>query len=404
MALTDLQIDKLKSKTVRYEVWEPRNKSFGIRVFPSGQKSWVYMYRYKGKQKRMKLGEYPNVGVAKAHQLHADAVLTLSKGIDPGEAIKLAKTANLDAPTVNDLINEYIERWAKPKKRSWAEDQRILKKEISPIWGNIKAKDIKRRDIVLLLDNIQQRAPIVANRTFAVVRRMFNFAIERDILESTPCSQVKMPSVENQKDRMLSEDEIKIFWNALSGSSFFPSTIWALKMALITGQRKNEIASMRWDEINLTEKAWEIPASKSKNKKLHRVPLSKLAMDILSESKKKMANPMWAFPAPVRAKHIAGATIHKAVSLSLEPPEPKKGAPNKNLTPLFNGIAKFTPHDLRRTAASHMTKLGIPRLVVSKILNHVENSVTAIYDRHTYDLEKRSALEMWSKKLEEIIG
>lgn len=402
MKLTAISIENLKPKATRYEVWD--GEGFGMRISPNGIKSWVAVFRFNGIRKRITYGNYPKMSLSAAHKAHADAMEQVEAGIDPCAKKKLITQTHKEAPTVNDLIHEYIEKWAKPRKRSWQEDQRILNKEVSPAWGNSKAKEIKRRDIIALLDDIQSRAPIMANRTLAVVRRMFNFAIERDILEMSPCAQLKMPSAENQKDRMLSEDEIKIFWNAISGSSFFPSTIWALKMALITGQRKNEIASMRWDEVNLKEKVWEIPASKSKNKKLHRVPLSKLAMDILNESKKKMANPIWVFPAPVRAKHIAGATIHKAVSLSLEPPEPKKRTSNRNLTPLFNGIAKFTPHDLRRTAASHMTKLGISRLVVSKILNHVESSVTAIYDRHTYDLEKRNALDKWSKKLEEIIG
>ena len=399
--LTDYKLKNLKPKDSRYEVWE--SKSFGIRVFPTGKKSWVYMYRYRGTQKRLKLGEYPTMNLTDARGAHAKAQGELEKGFDPGEEKKLIKTSNLEALTIDELINEYIEKWAKARKRTWEEDQRILAGEVSRTWGKAKAKQIKRRDVVIFLDGIRERAPIMANRTLAVIRRMFNFAIERDILEHSPCTQDKMPSPETQKDRALSEEEIKIFWNKLDASDYAFATILALKMELITGQRKGEVITMRWNEIDLEKSTWDIPAEKSKNKKPHRVHLSKLAKDILETTKTKLAHENWVFPSPSGKKdiHISETAINKAVYRGFDTADPKDKT--KVREPFFKGIEKFTPHDLRRTAASHMTALGIPRLVVSKVLNHVENSVTAIYDRHTYEKEKREALDAWSDKLENII-
>ena len=155
------------------------------------------------------------------------------------------------------------------------------------------------------------------------------------------------------------------------------ATILALKMELITGQRKGEVISIRWDELDLKK-------------------------DILELSKEKLANEIWVFPSPSikNNTHISEMAVNKAVYRGFSTIDRSKE--KKPITPLFIGIDKFTPHDLRRTAASHMTGLGIPRLVVSKILNHVENTVTAIYDRHTYEKEKQQALDTWPDKLEEL--
>lgn len=396
--MTDYKVDNLKPKATRYEISE--HNGFSIRVYPTGSKSWIYMYRYNQKQKRLKLGEYPDLSLAEARRAFSDAVLQLKSGIDPSEDKRLEKVSNLEALTMNQLINEYIEKWAKPRKRSWKDDQRVLTGRVAKKWGNAKAKQIKRRDVVLFLDEISKDAPIMANRTLAVLRRMFNFAIERDILEASPCSQVKMPAEENRRERTLSEEEIQKVWFALDKTNMDFSTKLALKMGLITGQRKGEIISLRWDEIDFKRRLWKIPAEKSKNKKPHLVYLSDLALEILKQAK---ANPVivdsaWVFPSLSTSDvHITDAAINKAIYRYFFDKKDNKDSP-------FKGVEKFTPHDLRRTVASHMTAIGIPRLVVSKILNHVESSVTAIYDRHTYEKEKQEAWQLWSNKLEALIN
>lgn len=387
MKLTDRQVKNLKPQSNRYEVWE--GKGFGIRIFPSGKKSWIYMYRFRGKARRLTLGHYPNMSVAAAHTAYGKALESLEMGIDPGVNKIQAKLADKQAFTVNDLINEYLEKWAKPRKRSWEEDERLLKKDVATSWGAYKAKDIKRRDVVLLVDKIAKRAPIAANRTLAVVRRMFNLAVERDILETSPGVAVKAPSKENRRERILSEDEIKIFWHTLDDTDVHLSTALALKMQLVTAQRKGEVVNMRWDELDLKAGTWSIPGEKSKNSKPHQVPLSALANEILSESKEKLGHRVWVFPSPSIDGPVTDGAISKAVRRHKDE---------------FVGINHFTPHDLRRTAASHMTALGISRLVVSKILNHVERDVIAIYDRHSYDGEKRSAAIKWSEKLTNLIN
>jgi integrase len=217
---------------------------------------------------------------------------------------------------------------------------------------------------------------------------MFNFAVERDIITITPCYGVKAPTKETSRDRLLAEEEIKNFWHGLETSNMFEFSKLALKLQLVTGQRKGEIIGAEWDEFDFKNACWTIPASKAKNSNSHLVPLSELALELLQELKTLSSDSKWLFPSHIGDKHIMPTAIDHALRRNL-----------KN----FTDIKPFTPHDLRRTAASHMTALGISRLIVSKLLNHVETSVTAIYDRHSYDKEKRAAVNAWAIKLREII-
>jgi len=387
MKLTDRQILNLKPQVQRYEVWE--GNAFGVRVTPQGNKSFVFMYRYQGKLKRMTLGTYPAMSLAEAHKAHAEAKEMLARGIDPGAKALIEKEEERKAPTVAVLADEYLEKWAKPRKRSWQVDKRILEKDVFPEWGRRKAKDLTRRDVIRLLDNIVDRgAPIMANRTLAVIRKMFNFAVARDIVPASPCAAIQTPSPEQRRDRVLSAEEIKTFWHGLEGTRITEEIRLALKMQLVTAQRKGEVISAEWAEIDLQEKWWTIPPEKTKNRLPHRVPLSMLAIEILEAAKNLAGDSRWVFPSPRGAGHITPTAVDHALRIDLNTLK----------------IDNCTPHDLRRTAASHMTGAGVPRLVVSKILNHVEDGVTAVYDRHSYDREKRQALEAWGRKLQEIIG
>ncbi len=388
---TDKMIKALKPKEYIYDVRE--QNGFAVRVFPSGKKSWVFIYTYGSRKRRMTLGDYKTMTLADARIKHGDAYKMLkNEDKDPAQVQKLEKASSRDSSTVSGLIEEYIEKWALPRKRSWKEDKRVLERDVKPIWGRRKAKDIAKRDVVLLLEDIVKRgAPIAANRAFACVRRMFNFAVERDIITATPCATIKAPSKENQRDRCLTTDEIKSFWHALEIAPMSAATKIALKLQLVTAQRKGEILGAEWSEIDLETRWWIIPESKAKNGVHHRVALSELAIELLKDLKKLNSKSRWLFPSDTGKSHMRGESIGKAVRRSNEVVFRKAK------------INHFTPHDLRRTAATHMTEMGISRLVVSKILNHIDSSITAIYDRHSYDAEKRNALESWGKRLSQLI-
>ncbi|MBF0448792.1 MAG: tyrosine-type recombinase/integrase [Magnetococcales bacterium] len=385
---SDRFIKSLKAKPQRYDVRE--GAGFVIRIFPSGVKTWCLVYTFMGKKKRMALGNYPAMALKDARALHGEMRASLDKGIDPAELSKIAKQEE-DASrkiTVEFLVGEYIERWAKPRKRTWKEDERMLLKDVVPRWGKMRAKDVSKKDILRLLDDLLERgATTTANRTLAVVRKMFNWAVERGELDLSPCVGIRSPSKENRRERILSEDQIKSFWDGLEKASMTDGMRLAFKLQLLTAQRKGEVIGAPWSEFDLENGWWLIPSERSKNGVANHVPLSKKVLILLGAIKFLAGDSPWLFPSGRTQTHVIETSADHAIRNNLQH---------------FNA-EQFTPHDLRRTAASHMTKMGISRLVVSKILNHVDSSVTAIYDRHSYDKEKRHAMDAWARKLDEII-
>jgi integrase len=409
--MTNLWLARLKNtKSGRIEYFDNFQSGLGLRVGKT-KMSWMVLYRVAGsrKLKRMTLGKYPSMKLVDARDKAKNAVYDADNGIDPA----YEKLKEREAPTFDELADEYLVKHGS-KKRSFYEDNRIIDKDFRPVWKGRKAHDIKRKDVIRLLDEIVDRgAPIQANRTLALIRKMYNWAIGRDLVEANPCTQINAPGTEKQRDRVLSEIEIKALWEAFEaeGKAIEPM----FKLRLITAQRGGEIESMRPQDIDLESGWWTIPAQYSKNNLSHRVPLSNMAIDILLAHKKAMDDVLekakhkahksgkaedkincerkkekyskWLFPSPVYKNDLPISNVQKAAQRVNE----------------HSGVADFKLHDLRRTAASYMTSIGIPRLVVSKILNHVEQGVTRVYDRHSYDKEKRAALDKWSRRLQSIL-
>jgi integrase len=361
------------------DYWDADNPGFGLRVSAGGRKSWIAMYRHGNVKRRLTFGTYPALSLAEAREKAERAHHAVQyDGTDPARAKKAAR----EAESFTDLARDYLERHAKRQKRSWRKDLLILEKDVLPRFGKRKAKDITRRDIIALLDDIVARgAPIQANRTLEIVRKLFNWAVGRDILGANPCYRIPKPASENRSDRVLSEDEVRAVWGALE--SALPLTAASFKLRLLTAQRGAEVLAMRWDQIS--NGWWTIPAEVAKNGLAHRVPLSAQVLALLDEIRPLGRGSDWVFPGAHGNDHRVA--IHKA----------------HNRIRCRAGVA-FVPHDLRRTAASHMTSMGISRLVVSKILNHVETGVTSVYDRHSYDREKRAALDAWARSVEEIVS
>jgi integrase len=371
----------------RSEVWFDE-KGLGMRVSKTGRKSWIYVYHHNGRSRRITFGTYPSIGVADVRALHATAMHNLENGIDPGNAVQMQRAQVRNAPTVHEIAIEYMTRHASQKK-SGPEDQRMLNHDVLPYWGTLQADQISRRDVTLLLDRIVERgAPIAANRVLALIRKMFNFGIERSLVENNPCDHVRQPAANVQRDRILTQEEIRILWSKLSDANMSEASKLAFKLQLITAQRKGEIAKAEWSEIDFETSTWTIPAHKAKNGQAHRVYLTDFALEILGQLRILADGSRYWLPSPIGDKPMIETSLDHAL--------------RKNLP--FIGIENVTPHDLRRTAASFMSSLGIPRLILSKILNHSDSSVTAIYDRHGYDHEKQAAWTLWSQRLCEICG
>ena len=368
-----------------YDLWTPVPGQSGklvLRVGKSGVKTWLLMYRLNEVRSRFTLGHYPVLNLIEARKEATGKLSEIIQGHDPAAKRREVKAA----PTFKELAEVYLKFHARKKKKekSAREDQRVIEKDLLPAWGDRKGESIKRRDVVTLLDSIAERGPIMANRTLALASKIFNVAIDREILEINPCFRITKPGEEKQRDRVLADWEIKAVWDEFGQQSGLIGYLF--KLLLLTAQRIGEVSKMRWADIDLDLGWWTIPTEFAKNKLSHRVPLSPLALELLREIKGNGNGSEWVFPAK------QGSSGHfTSFQKAIERIRAK------------TGVQDFKLHDLRRTAASCMTGMGIPRLTVSMILNHVEKGVTKVYDRHSYDNEKKAALDRWAQRLEQII-
>ena len=405
---TDRAISALRPKAERYEVFEPGG--LGVRVTPNGRRSFFAYYRFEGRTRRLTIGEYPTVTLSKARTRFAEAHDAVKAGRDPGKETVATRKAAREAETVAELVAEYLSRHAEPNKRSAAEDRRILEKDVLPAWRRRKAREISRRDVVTLIDRIVDRgAPVAANRTLTLLHRVFRFATERDIAPANPCAGVGRPTKERPRERALTDTELLSLWEGLDAAAMLPQMRLAIRFLLATAQRVGEVAGLPWDEIDAAAALWTIPAARSKNGTPHAVPLNSIALDVLTEARvfaerradlvRQSLPPgtpppkpeQWVFPSSVHGRALTPLAVAKAM--------------RANLGLLGLASKPATPHDLRRSAASHLTALGVPRLVVGKLLGHRDRDVTGrVYDKHGYLPEVRSAVEVWARKLSAVFG
>ncbi len=380
--LTARTVANMKAAKVIY-VNDALIGGLALRVSPQGQKTWSVRYRIGRRLRRLTIGGYPVLSLADARQRAKDALKMASDGVDP----VLAKQERRDADTFGDFAKTYISEHAKPRKKSWKVDQMRLDIDVLPTWKHRPVKEITRRDVRELLDTIAARpAPIVANRVRSLLHKLFNVAIQLDVVELNPVTATRKPGVGQQRDRVLTHDEIRTFWTACEALPLEMRAAW--KLRLLTAQRGGEVFGMRWQDVDLDDGWWTIPSSSSKNKLPHRVPLSTSALKIVTAVRAHRNEQLQAQKNPKPPMFVLRTARGKRQ-------QAKAAATFK--------VDDFRGHDLRRTAASLMAGSGVSRLVISKILNHVERGVTAVYDRHSYDNEKKIALESWARTLTAII-
>ena len=238
--LTDPMIRALKSpprgQITFYDATLPR---FGLRVSSGGARTWVVFYRLGGRMRRLSLGTYPLLKLADARAKAKAALAAVTQGDDPAAE----KRAEREAPTFRELVTSYLEHHAKPKKRSWREDERMLQTYVPAAWFSMKAASITRRDIRELVESKARHTPVMANRLLACLHRTFNFGIRWDMTEANPCAMVQRPGVERSRDRVLSADEIRKVWCAAEAEDEVNAALF--KLYFLTAQRGGELRSMR---------------------------------------------------------------------------------------------------------------------------------------------------------------
>jgi integrase len=391
MGLSDLMVKKFKPRSSYFEVGD--SAGLYIRVNPGGKKTWVFRYQFNGVPRHMSIGGYPGISLAEARVKHGQALQDIEHGIDPGRKALEEKRKLRAAPSMANLVDELWETELK-EKRSGPETYRLLKKDVVAVWQNRQVRDIKRRDIVLLLDGIAKRAPIIRNRVHSALTRLFNFAAERGVIEDSPCTRIRKPA-EQSRTRVLLDDEIKALWRGLDLENkeidMFLATKMALKMVLLTGQRSSEICGMTWAEIDLEKKVWTIPASRMKNKTRHTLPLAEMAMAVIEKSRSIFGDKSpFVFASPrLDARVMTHHALSRAISRHWKEMKIKE---------------TFSPHDIRRTVRTRLAELKVQEFIAERVLGHKLDGMLSVYNLHDYLPEKREALELWERRLKAIVG
>jgi integrase len=396
IALTDALIrSAAPTPKVTTELWDAKVSGLCLRVLPGGVKSWTFRYRPKDSisLKRLSLGRYPEVSLALARERAQEKRVEVAGGADPQTARKAKRAAERSALTFNALADQYLERYAKAHKRSWANDALYLRAHVRSAWGEKPANRITRADASDLLDGIAKSAPTSANRTQSILSRLFNWAIESGLLESNPLARMKKRAKESAKDRVLSADEIRVLWGALDGES---SVTAALRLLLLTGLRPGEVAGLEAGEVMDVDAParLEIPASRMKGSRPHVQPLAPMALALVRRQLDLAGGQAHVFPSEYDRGPIARHSLSQGLKRII------KGLPADAIRPPYP-----TPHDFRRTVATCLSALGIPREDRLAVLAHSQGDVHAVhYDKYDRLAEKRAALEAWEARLADILG
>ena len=356
--------------------WDSECHGLHLKVTPAGKKVFLVYYRTKGAsslQRRYKLGDYGALTVQQARERARGVLNAVSQGQDP--ALERARDRQrLNHDRVDGLVAEFIEKHA-VRTRSAAETERIFERDVLPRFGSRSVHTVTKRDIVSMLDAIADRgSPIMANRTLAATRKFFNWCLARDVLQKSPCDRVGAPGRETKRDRLLTDDELRRVLATAREIGFPYSSI--VQLLGITGQRREEVAGMRWAELDLPARTWTIPAVRSKNGKPHIVHLSDVAVDV-----------------------VAGLPRVADLVFTTNGRTPFQGwSKAKRDLDQRAAISGWTLHDLRRTVVSGMARLGIPPHIADKVLNHQSGTISgvaAVYQRHQFLAERRDALDHW---------
>jgi integrase len=338
-------------------------------VQPStGNKVWAVRCRQNGRPRKFTIGRYPVYGLAEAREAAARILRSVSEGRDPGRS---------NAGSVEATVEQFLDRHARRKYRpsTLRECTRTLDRALAA-WRGRRLDAITKADVRDLLDTIA--APAASNQALKFLKRLFSWAAAEDLLKASPLNGLARPHPERSRDRILTDAELSKVWGAAVGYAFGDF----VKVAILTGQRPGEVSGMRRDELH--GDTWILPGSRTKNKKSHSVPLSRQAAAIIEAAPQISSEFVFSYGSkPLSGFHHAKLALDKAASVS-----------------------GWTLHDLRRTCASGLAKLGTSIAVIEQILNHRGGSlagVTGVYIRHQFEKEKRAALQQWADYVERLV-
>ena len=404
--LTEPAIEKFAKAPAGGRIERPDRLAPGLvlRINDKGRKSWVARFRVSGRSGKVALGTWPAMGVAEARERAREARDQAAAGIDPREARQAAQQearrqaeAEREARrTFADLAEEYIKREV-PKKKTGSEIESLLRREIIPALGGKLLTEIRRRDAVRLFDRLVDGGrPGTALNAHGIIKRVFNWAVERDELDASPMSNLARPVEKTPRERALAYGEIAVLWAAW-GRHGYPFGVLQ-KLLLLTGQRRNEVADMQWSELDDSEAptVWTIPAARAKNGREHELPLSLPARALLAGVPRGKGP--FVFSTTDGERPVSGFSRAKAIS------DRYAAELQDSAEPPACPVAPWRWHDLRRTCRTELARIGVPGEVAERVLNHSGDPLVRTYNRHRYQAEMADALERWGAELLRIVG
>ncbi|MDW9614054.1 DUF4102 domain-containing protein [Sinorhizobium meliloti] len=404
-----------KSYSVRTEIPDAGQPGLYLVVQPSGSMSWAFRYRHAGRPRKMTigpfvLGEDATFTLAKARESAQEASRIVSDGRDPAEVREQEKAQTpepepVKVDLVEDVLDEFVKRHVKKKNRESTQKntEAFIDKRIRPEWKDRDIRSITKRDVVKLLDDIaDDGAPESAARVRAILSKFFNWAVDRDIVDASPVPKGSTAKQGASRERVLTDEEVRLVWLACEkvGWPFGPF----VKLLILTAQRRNEVAHAVRSEFQLggNNQLWTIPPERSKNGREHLVPLNSVVLEVISGI--AVVGETYLLSTTGETPISGFSKAKKAIDAEMLALAQKRAVAS-GLNPNDVNLEGWTLHDLRRTAASGMARLGVPVHVIEAVLNHQSGTikgVAKIYNRYEYLDEKRRALADWAEHVKGI--
>jgi integrase len=374
--LTKSAIDALPTSQSDEVYWDAGCPGFGVKVTPKGRKVFIVLYRTGGAGSRLRkytIGPYGRVTLHQARVAAQKVFAAKLEGRDPA-AEKRAARRRIVADRVEDVLETFIAQRLS-QNRSGDEIARLLRREVGKPWSGRSIHEISKRDVVEVVTAIEQRgAPVAANKALKAIKTFLRWCVGRAVLDQSPAEGVPLPSKEVARDRVLDDSELaQVILAARKIGGPYGGIV---ELLALTGQRREEVAGLQWEELNLAQRIWTLPKSRTKNEKAHVIHLSEQSMAVLTRAD---------WPAPYMFS-LLGTKPFQEFSRA------------KRRLDELSGVTGWRLHDLRRSCVSGMARLGIAPHIADKILNHqagIISGVAAVYQRHDFLAERRTAVEKW---------
>ncbi|MCH9756303.1 MAG: tyrosine-type recombinase/integrase [Gammaproteobacteria bacterium] len=386
---TDTYIRNLKAQPKRYESYE--GGGFGIRITPTGVKTWIYRYKISNKTDKLSLGHYPTMSLAEARK----TFLKLKTSRRDGQVPKLLIQEKNEQKNnnVQHLILSWYTNYIEKHRKQPLQIKQQIDADILPLFGKMELNKIQTRDISKTLDIIVKRgSPVHANKVLSTLKQAFNYAVSRGELDINPAASIRardIGGVEKPRDRNLSLDEIKSLWLFLDSKEHALSIQIknAIKIILLTGVRTGELRIAKWSEFNFEESLWTIPTAHTKTGLIMKIHLSKLTKKFLLELKDSECSD-FVLPGTDSNNPLTDKALPRAINRIQE----------------RVGIPHWTAHDLRRTFATQLGEtLHIDPVVIEKCLGHKMPRIMATYNKNDMLPQRKDALELWAQSIQALI-